>query len=321
MTFRADSSLVDRILPSPDSEVYDRRGAPILAVAVHMAEGGGTDTHLDNPDGNSSHYVVKYDGDLVQMVPEAKAAGSINPKLIRSTDDKPFTYEGETVTYGISVLKACLGAYCRDPNRVVIAIEIEGFAGPNISSQADPLGGPNPAQEQTLRALVADIRGRRPGIGLIGHRDAQSYKACPGRRIPWSALGGHGPAETDMPGLAYRLVEQTAGTVTVQGTGHSLIRVQDRQAIPVPAAEQREAFARVELLEPLDSHSGDRKSGFLVGRRLSDPVEASNVEAAFFLASDVAFVAEPERDCSGPVAAENERKRTAVLAAVQEVYG
>ena len=181
-----DSPLVDRTLTA---EAYSRNGAPILGIVIHMAEGGGTDTWLTRIDGNSSHYVIKYDGDLVQLVPESMAAGSMNPRLTRTTDDPPFDFGGETIRYGRTALDAVLGQYTTYANRAVIAIEVEGFAAQ----------GPNKAQTQILVSLVADIRKRRGPIGLLGHRDQQSYKACPGKRIPWSLLGGHGPArqETD----------------------------------------------------------------------------------------------------------------------------
>lgn len=184
MSFTRDSSLVDRVLPSPTGEWYSRAGYPIFGIMVHMAEGGGTDTHLSRLDGNSSHYVVKYDGDLVQMVPESYAAGSVNPRLIRSTNDGAFVFQGETIRYGITTLKAVLSPYSPTfVNRLIIAIEVEGFAA----------SGPNPAQVATLKALVADIRRRRRTVkGTLGHRDAQSYKPCPGKKIPWDVLGGHG---------------------------------------------------------------------------------------------------------------------------------
>jgi hypothetical protein len=104
MAFPRDTSLVDRVLSAPQSEWYDRKGYPILIFLVHMAEGGGTDTWLTRPDGNSSHYVIKYSGELVQMVPEAWAAGSVNPRMVRTSDDAPYTYMGETVVYGGTAL-------------------------------------------------------------------------------------------------------------------------------------------------------------------------------------------------------------------------
>ena len=207
MTFIPDSQLVDSVLVA---EAYSRNGAPILGVVIHHAEGGGTDTWLTRIDGNSSHYVIKYSGKLVQLVPESKAAGSMNPRATRTTDDKPFTQAGVSIQYGRTALNAVLGGYAPTyVNRAVIAIEIEGFA-------AD---GPNTAQTVTLVSLIKDIRQRRGPVGLLGHRDQQDYKACPGKLIPWNLLGGHGPAtatEDDML-IPYHQVgtEEVAGTVTV----------------------------------------------------------------------------------------------------------
>lgn len=184
MTFSPDSPLVDRVLPVPTSEWYSRKGLPILAPMVHMAEGGGTDTWLTRPDGNSSHYTVKYDGSLVQQVPESYGAGSVNPRDIRTTDDAPFLQVGDEVVYGATAMRRILGSIpLYYINRVVIAIEIEGFA----------RVGPNAAQQATLVHLIEDIRRRRPTVrGNLAHRDAQDYKGCPGRFIPWFLLGGHG---------------------------------------------------------------------------------------------------------------------------------
>jgi len=147
-----------------------------------MAEGGGTAAWLAHLDGNSSHYVVEYRGTIVQMVPELEWAGSLNPRLIRQDDDKPYTYGGERITYGRSAARAALGlAPANDPNRYVIAIEIEGFA--KI--------GPSAKQSRVLADLVNDIRRRRGVLPALGHRDFQSYKACPGHLIDWPRLGGH----------------------------------------------------------------------------------------------------------------------------------
>ena len=169
-----------RFVAAPDN--WPRNGVSVKAIAIHHAEGGGTVSWLTHPDGNSSHYVVEYDGEVVQMVREDRAAGSINPTLVRTDDDPPFTFEGETVTYGVTANRAALGGDWRNPNAAVIAIEIEGFA----------KDGPNDKQRAALQSLVADIRSRHPAIPALGHRDFQDYKACPGKRIPWLDYGGHG---------------------------------------------------------------------------------------------------------------------------------
>ena len=192
-----DSPLAATFVPAPDH--WPRLGAPIRAVVCHMAEGAGTVTWLTRNDGNSSHYVVELSGRIVQMVPESLAAGSLNPTLTRTTNDSPYTFELERVVYGITVLRTSLGSGgVADPNRVVIAIETEGFAKPLTADQtlrfpkANPAGGPNAAQRKALKALVNDIRRRNGALPAIGHRDQQSYKSCPGHAFPWADYGGHG---------------------------------------------------------------------------------------------------------------------------------
>jgi hypothetical protein len=158
---------------------YGARKGPVLGFVVHMAEGGGTVGYLAGQParGVSVHYVIEYSGLIVQMLNEAHASGSINPQTIRTGNDA----DG---FYGISAAQTVLGQWVRDPNAAVISLEIEGYA----------RQGPNDQQAAALRKLVADVRSRHPGIGLLGHRDFQDVKACPGRLIAWDELGGH--AET-----------------------------------------------------------------------------------------------------------------------------
>jgi N-acetyl-anhydromuramyl-L-alanine amidase AmpD len=191
-----DSPLAAAFVTTPAN--WSRSGAGIRAIVGHMAEGGGTVTWLSHQTGNSSHYVVEFSGRIVQMVQESRAAGSLNPKLTRSGNDAPFTFEGEQVVYGHTALRKALGADgVSDPNRFVIAIETEGFAKKLSESQrtnfpkANSAGGPNDAQRKALSALVNDIRRRHGAMAVVGHRDQQSYKACPGHRFPWAEFGGH----------------------------------------------------------------------------------------------------------------------------------
>lgn len=288
MTFTPDSKLVSRVVPSPSGEVWSRGGTPIRGIAIHMAQGGGTEYHLDNLDGNSSHYVVKYSGELVQMVPEYKAAGSMNPKLLRTTDDSPFTnYEGLRVRYGITALKASLGMFYANANAAAIAIEIEGFAGDNTGTVADRDGGPNDAQERTLVALINDIRRRRGPLPCFGHRDQQSYKACPGSRIPWKALGGHGVVsaaqEVDVPGLRILDPQPLVGTATIKNDGkeHAAIQIDDQKPFYLPAGTSKAVSAVGRLATPWPEHPDGRV--LLIGD-----------EWAVFLWEDVNFVATPD---------------------------
>lgn len=182
-----DSPVADRFVAAPDN--WTRNGAPVRGIVVHMAEGGGTVSWLTRNDGNSSHYVVEYDGSVTQMVLESRAAGSMNPRVTRTTNDPAFTFLGETIRYGITALKATFGAGYADPNRYAIAIETEGFAAT----------GPNAKQRAALARLVADIRRRRGALAVIGHRDQQAEKACPGHRIPWVDYGGHAVKRSSAP--------------------------------------------------------------------------------------------------------------------------
>ena len=172
-----DSPVATAFVVAPDH--WSRNGAGIRAIVCHMAEGGGTVPWLTRNDGNSAHYVVEYRGRVVQMVAESRAAGSMNPNLTRTTDDAPYTFEGERVVYGRTALNAA--GIASDPNRYAIAIEVEGYA-------AD---GPNAAQRAQLAHLIADIRRRRGALPVLGHRDQQRYKACPGKKFPWADYGGH----------------------------------------------------------------------------------------------------------------------------------
>jgi N-acetylmuramoyl-L-alanine amidase len=161
------------------------RKGPILGLTIHMAEGGGTVGYLDRVPplparGVSVHYVIEYTGRIVQMLPESHASGSINPNDLRTNDDA----DG---FFGITAARAVLGTWWKDPNSAVLSVEIEGFA----------IVGPNKNQQAALADLVNDLRTRYPHIGLLGHRDHQNYKPCPGRLIPWSAIGGHGPASEE----------------------------------------------------------------------------------------------------------------------------
>jgi hypothetical protein len=185
------------------AESWPRTGgvAP-RAISIHMAEGGGTVSWLTRVDGNSSHYVVEYDGQVWQMVDETRAAGSMNPNLTRKDNDPPYTFLGESIRYGRAALDFV--GISADPNRYAIAIEIEGFA----------VAGPNAKQRLSLVKLIADIRRRRGPLPCVGHRDQQAYKRCPGHKIPWADYGGHAKKTlvTKVTGLETPPVAATKGS-------------------------------------------------------------------------------------------------------------
>lgn len=163
---------------------YGPLNIPVRGFGLHMAEGGGTVGYLaNNPArGVSVHFVVQYDGDIVQMLAIDHACGGMNP------DDR----STNKVYYGHDILVAVLGTYWTDPNAATIQVEIEGFA----------KDGPNPKQVAALLALAAELRIRVPSIrGAIGHADQTDTKKCPGTtpamRGVFDSIGGHGVWSSD----------------------------------------------------------------------------------------------------------------------------
>jgi len=255
---------------------YGPRAGPVRAFVIHMAEGGGTVGFLSRPNirGVSVHYVIEYTGRIVQMVPEGQATGSINPNDLRTGDDA----DG---FYGISVAKATMGAWWRDPNAASITLEIEGYAA----------AGPNGPQRIALIELVDDVRSRFPKMGLLGHRDFTSRKACPGTHIPWRPLGGHGPyQEADMPGLTITDLVATPGVVTVKNIpGVQAVQVDDPSTrFGAAPGTKKDTIGRGRLVgDPLgpDSPGNDRHTVYLIG-----------VELGVLLAGQVTFEPAPAAD-------------------------
>lgn len=230
------------------------RKEPILGFTIHMAEGGGTVGFLShkNRDKVSVHYVIERSGNIVQMLQESHMHSSIRIKnrngtsAIRKTDDP----DG---LFGHSAAVAVLGdtadvTKTLGPNHSTLSVEIEGRR----------KQGPNPAQNDALAALVADIRTRHPDIGLLGHRD-HNIKGCPGKFIEWDRLGGHGPAKggTAMPGVETTLPDAPAlGTLTIP-MGTNAIRLSNHATFVVPKNVKRPAY-RMQLA------GAQKGQGFLV---------------------------------------------------------
>lgn len=158
-----------------------RKASDIRGFVVHMAEGTNVAAYLSrNPRRNVSvQYTVETDGGIIAMVPERRAAGSINPRALRTSND-PDGY------YGAKHAKAALKGLWSNPNKAVIAVEVAGKA----------VKGPNDKQVESLVRLFRDCRTRYPGIVPLGHRDFQDVKRCPGKtaavKRAFARMGGHG---------------------------------------------------------------------------------------------------------------------------------
>jgi hypothetical protein len=164
---------------------------PRLAMAWHMAEGGGTVGFLAkaNPHGVSVHFVIEHSGRIVQMLALERMHTSIRIRnkngtlALRSTDDPA----GSPIGYGVTARRAVMGEWADvaatlGPNHATIGVEVEGFAA----------AGPNIAQRAAAAALAAEMHATFPALrGHLGHRDF-NVKGCPGGLFPFAALGGHG---------------------------------------------------------------------------------------------------------------------------------
>jgi N-acetyl-anhydromuramyl-L-alanine amidase AmpD len=173
---------------------YDSYGnrTATKALVVHMTEGSGTEADVDylanNPlRGVSVHFVILKTGEIVQMLGWGRIAGSINPNELRTTDDPPYTSpDGARVVYGATLRDAIMGSWI---NGGLLAVEVGGKA----------VDGPNQAQSEALVRLLADVRTRYPGLPVLGHRDFTSTKGCPGHKVLWASLGGHGKPVAQPP--------------------------------------------------------------------------------------------------------------------------
>lgn len=164
-----------------------RRGFPTLAIVYHMAEGTNVASYLvsETRAGVSVHYTIEQkttrfaNGEIVRILPENRISGSINPDLIRTTNDR----DG---FYGVKHNKAGLGGYWSNPNVAVITVEVAGRA----------KYGPTAKQVDSMVALFEDVQSRHHRVIPLAHADFADYKACPGKtaaiREAFDRMGGHG---------------------------------------------------------------------------------------------------------------------------------
>lgn len=261
---------------------------PRKAVVWHMAEGGGTVGWLsggNDPNGVSVHYVIEYTGRVVQMLSLSQMHTSIKPTAIRSTDDKPFDWRGTPIVYGATAARAVMGDWANTaktlgPNHASIAVEFEGFAS----------RGPNDKQKDAAALLWAYLADQYPGIRSLAHRDFQSYKACPGKFIPWEELGGHGPIiakDNDMPSFTI-LKDKPIGSLTLRADADiKYLRIRDGALIATDPTRfgYKDPAIPVRLLDPI-IRDKPRTDDWMLGYVVGD-------EAAFILARNVIFSPRP----------------------------
>ena len=145
--------------PSPN---FDARKLPVSMIVLHytgMPDAEGALARLTSPEAKvSAHYLVKEDGEVIQLVDEENRAW----------------HAGKSYWRGIT-----------DVNSASVGIE--------IVNPGHEFGYRNFPDEQiaSVIPLVADIK-ERHGIGrgnIVGHSDvAPSRKEDPGELFPWGAL-------------------------------------------------------------------------------------------------------------------------------------
>jgi len=159
--FAPDSPLVARVLPSPNHGERIGVCAPdmLLLHYTGMASTSEAVEWLRSPErGVSAHYVVFEDGDIAQLVPEARRAWHAGASF----------WAGET-----------------DINSRSIGIE--------IANPGHDHGYPDfpPIQIEAVTTLCQDILSRRsiPTDRVLAHSDvAPMRKADPGEKFPWDVL-------------------------------------------------------------------------------------------------------------------------------------
>jgi N-acetylmuramoyl-L-alanine amidase len=165
MTIAADSSLVTKVVPSPNQgERKDaRRPDMIVLHYTGMKDGLSALQQLTNPLAQvSSHYLVWEDGRIFQLVPESARAWH-----------------------------AGAGAWGRDTDINSCSIGIE------IVNGGHDYGLPDFTSEQidATIALCRDIAARWtiPAHRILAHSDtAPARKADPGEKFPWHSLADAG---------------------------------------------------------------------------------------------------------------------------------
>ena len=152
--------------PSPN---YDVRRLPISLLIMHytgMESGQAALERLQDPQAKvSAHYLIKEDGDILQLVDEPSRAW----------------HAGVSHWRGIS-----------DVNSASIGIEIVN-GGHDFRDQNGSLPEYPEPQIKSVMALSKDIISRRGPLEILGHSDiAPARKIDPGEHFPWPILAQNG---------------------------------------------------------------------------------------------------------------------------------
>jgi N-acetylmuramoyl-L-alanine amidase len=200
-TFKPDSKLVNRVVPSPNHGLRRRSklkpGAPgrpdlIILHYTGMKTAEGALMRLTAPEAEvSSHYLVLEDGTILQLVPEERRAWHAGVSY----------WHGET-----------------DINSRSIGIEI---VNPGHEFGYPPFP---PRQIDAVIALCRDImrRQRIPSTGVLAHSDiAPSRKQDPGEKFPWSRLHRFGVGVWARP-----VPIRTGGILKIGNRGPAVLELQ-----------------------------------------------------------------------------------------------
>jgi hypothetical protein len=251
---------------------YDSYGnrTATKALVVHMTEGSGTEADVDylanNPlRGVSVHFVILKTGEIVQMLGWNRIAGSINPNELRTTDDPPYTSpDGARVVYGATLRDAIMGSWI---NGGLLAVEVGGKA----------VDGPNQAQSEALVRLLADVRTRYPSLPVLGHRDFTSTKGCPGHKVLWASLGGHGKPAAPEDSVQRFLVPEGPQQLATLKDGTWLYVYSDLKPTPPTCRSIR---PHVPLRRQALRHARRAQRRLRAGDRRRQPVELGDVRPA-----------------------------------------
>lgn len=160
------SELVHRVVPSPN---FSERTLPITMLVVHYTEMKPVETALErltDPDaGVSAHYLISEEGEVIQLVSEAKRAWHAGTSYWRGT---------------------------KDVNSASIGIELDH---PGHDEANGGYRGFTDAQFEALVPLIARIVKDYDiaRANVVGHSDvAPLRKVDPGELFPWERLSEYG---------------------------------------------------------------------------------------------------------------------------------